>query len=237
MHLSLIIPVYNEEKYIENTLRTITNYLKNQPYKSEIIVVDDGSTDNSNSIIHKFPVKYLKHKKNKGKGAAIKTGALNAKGSFIGFIDADLPYPIQDIEKMLDNNYDIIIASRAVSGAKVKARPPHIRKLLGKLFNQLSRLLIKINIKDTQSGFKIFKKQAAKKIFSKQKINGFCFDVELLYLAKKYNYKIKQIPVNLKETHSFKNSKVNIITDPIKMFIDLLKIKLNDVTKKYQLNE
>jgi dolichyl-phosphate beta-glucosyltransferase len=224
--ISIIIPSYNEEERIGVSLEKIINYFKSENINAEILVVDDGSKDKTSEIASKFPeVRVIKQDRNRGKGAAVRRGMLEAKGDFCVFSDADLSTPIYEIKKLIEqyqNGYDVCIGSRAVDYSMIKEHQPWYREMMGKTFNKIVQLLVVRGIKDTQCGFKGFKKEAAKNIFSKQKIDGFAFDVELVFLAGKLNYKIIEIPV---EWYNDERSKVNPITDSTKMFLEILKIR------------
>lgn len=224
--ISIIIPSYNEEERIGVSLEKIINYVKSENINAEILVVDDGSKDKTSEIASNFPeVRVIKQDKNRGKGAAVRRGMLEAKGDFRVFSDADLSTPIYEIKKLKEqyqNGYDVCIGSRAVDYSMIKEHQPWYREMMGKTFNKIVQLLVVKGIKDTQCGFKGFKKEAAENIFSKQKIDGFAFDVELVFLAGKLNYKIIEIPV---EWYNDERSKVNPITDSTKMFLEILKIR------------
>ena len=231
--------MYNEEILISKTLKYVLNYFEYKAYDYEIIVVDDKSTDNSVSFVKKLnhpKIKLICKEKNEGKGSAIKEGMKHVSKDYVGFMDADLPYDLTDIGNMIEKLkiYDLAIGSRAIEGSKVEAHPNWYRILLSKVFCNIRNILFKLDIKDTQSGIKFFKKEAANKIFDKQLVKGFGFDTEILSLAKKYNYKIKEVPVSLLKEHSFKKSKLNPIRDSLKIFFDLLFIKFNDFKGKYQ---
>jgi dolichyl-phosphate beta-glucosyltransferase len=234
--LSIIIPAYNEEKRIVSTIKKIEDYFKtrNKPY--EIIVVDDGSKDKTiekvNSI-NSTNVRLIKNPKNMGKGYAVKTGVMNSKKEWILFSDADLSTPIEMLDRFVQymDHYDIIIGSRVAKGAKIEIKQPFYRRIPGKVFPLLVQLFIMRGIKDTQCGFKLFKKECAMFLFKKQKINGFSFDAEILYLAKKYKFKIKEVPINWANDL---DSKVNPIKHSFKMFVELLKIKINDIMGIYK---
>jgi dolichyl-phosphate beta-glucosyltransferase len=235
MEVSLILPMYNEERLIEKTIKTSIDYLKKKGYDYEIIVVDDGSRDNTVEKAKKFKdIKIIRLDKNYGKGYAIRQGVMKAKKDNIAYMDADLPYPIENIDKLLDfKDAHITIGSRASEGSKVKSHPNLSRKLLGKCFNVLMRLTTGLRFVDTQSGFKAFKKDAAKKIFSNITVNRWGFDVEVLFLAQKYGFKVDQVPIYLLEEHSFRKSRLNTFKDPAIMFKDLVKIRFNDIIGKY----
>ena len=240
MHkISLILPMYNEEELIQRTLEKVIAYFEFMNYDFEILVIDDKSKDNSVSIVKNFNHPRLKlfcKLKNEGKGSAIKEGVKHSTKEYIGFMDADLPYSLEDTSDMINQlkNYDLVIGSRSVEGSTVGAHPLWYRRLLSKGFEIIRYLLINLRIKDTQSGIKFFKKEVAKDIFNRQEINGFGFDTEILYIAKKKNYSIKEVPVHLLKEHSFKKSKLKPIRDSIKMFYDLILIKTNDLRGKYK---
>jgi len=223
---SVIIPAYNEEERIHNTLNKVIAYFENFKKEYEIIVVDDGSKDNTSKVVEEFQtVKLIKQEKNTGKGAAVRKGMLEAKGKFRIFTDADLSTPIYEFTKLYQkyqDGYDICIGSRAVDYSLIKVHQPFYREFMGKTFNKIVQLLLIKGIKDTQCGFKGFSDTAATKIFNNAKIDGFGFDVEIIYLAKKLNYRIIEIPV---EWYNDERSKVNPIKDSIRMFKEILKIR------------
>ncbi len=225
--VSLIIPVYNEEKRIERTLDKVFNFFSTQDYNYEIVVVNDGSTDSTVEVLSKYrdDIKIVDLGRNLGKGAAVRTGMLTSKGDYRIFSDADLSTPIYEIVKLLEHlqgGADICIGSRAIDPAMIKVHQPFYREMMGKTFNKFVQLLIMKGIEDTQCGFKGFTARAAEKVFSKSKINGFSFDVEILYLAKRFGLKIVQVPV---EWYNDPRSKVNPIFDSVKMFMELIKIR------------
>jgi len=230
--LSIIIPAYNEESTIAGTLREINSYIKDNAISSEIIVVDDGSWDTTKHVLNKLEpeipnLKVLHHETNKGKGAAVRTGMLTARGERILFTDADNSTPITELpnlNKSLDEGFDIAIASRAVPGAVRVVHQPTYRELGGKLLNLFIRMFAVPKIRDTQCGFKLFKRRAAKTIFSMTFINRFSFDVEVLYLARKLGYKVAELPVRW--THH-PDSKVHPFRDGVYMIIDIIRMRLH----------
>ena len=227
MEISIVIPAYNEEERLPTTLRTIIDYFENLSKDYEIIVVDDGSQDNTAEIAQHFNprVNVIKLPKNSGKGAAVREGISHAQGDFILFSDADLSTPITEFHKLqesLENGSHIAIGSRAIDSSLIKVHQPFYREFMGKTFNKIVRALVLRGIHDTQCGFKMFKNSVAKQIFSLAKIDGFGFDVEILYLAHKMNFKIAEIPV---EWRNDTKSKISPIYDSLKMFFEILKIR------------
>ncbi|MCM8802723.1 MAG: glycosyltransferase family 2 protein [Candidatus Omnitrophica bacterium] len=230
MEISIIIPAYNEEKRILKTIEKVYKYFKEKKLDFEIIVVDDGSKDKTVEVVNEFlkeknEIKILKHEKNMGKGAAVKTGVLNASGDLILFTDADLSTPIEEFEKLkkkIEDGYDIAIGSRGLKESKIVIPQPFYRRIIGKIFPLLVRLIITNDFRDTQCGFKLFKREVAKKIFSQLKTEGFAFDVEILARAKKYGYKIAEVGI---VWYNSPHSSVRIFKDSFIMLFSLLKIR------------
>lgn len=224
--ISIIIPAYNESLRISKTLNKILSFIEdNNEYDFEVIVVNDGSNDNTNEVVLSFAnVILIDNKVNKGKGSVIRQGMLSAQGDYLLFSDADLSTPIEELEKLLSfiKDFDIVIGSRALQNDLIKEHQPFYREIMGKTFNLFVQLLVVKGIKDTQCGFKLFKNEVAKKIFGSSKIDGFSFDVETIYLASKFRFKVKEVPVLW---FNDDRSKVDPIKDSIKMFRELLVIK------------
>jgi dolichyl-phosphate beta-glucosyltransferase len=241
MHLSVVIPAYNEEKRLPKTLKEIDRYLSKQLYDYEILVVNDGSTDKTTQIVENLKseipnLKLIDNKINQGKGAVVKQGMLEAKGDFRIFTDADNSTPIEEIEKMwpyFKEGYDIVIGSRDLKGAILDPPQPIWRRILGEIFGFLTNLIVGTwGISDTQCGFKCFTKKAAEDIFPRCKISRFAFDPEILIIAKKLGYKIKEIPIYWRNDP---DSKVKF-KSMVNMGIDLLRIRLNLLKKVYEKN-
>ncbi|MDP1629495.1 MAG: glycosyltransferase family 2 protein [bacterium] len=237
MHLSIIIPAYNEIERIGNTLKAIDEYLKKQSYDYEILVVDDGSKDETarvvQSLIGDIPnLRLIDNKENRGKGAVVKQGMLAAQGDFRLFIDADNAISIEQIETFwpwLEKGYDIIIGSIEVSGAKIEEKAGWHRRILGKLSKYLIRILAIWEIHDTQRAFKLFPAKAVQDIFQKQTIERWGFDIEILVIAKKLGYKIKELPVTWINPAG---SKVTL-KSYFNTLKELLKIKWNLLSGRY----
>lgn len=238
MYLSIIIPAFNERDRIGPTLETVFEYLNAERYEAEVLVVDDGSRDDSVSVVRaklaalrsQYP--YIVGELhelgvNSGKGAAVRRGMLEARGKIRIFTDADLSTPIQEVAKMIraigEEGYDVAVGSRAAEGRTlVKKRQPWYRELMGRVFNVFVQLFVFRGIKDTQCGFKGFRGDVAEKLFGMQKVMRFSFDVEILYLARKHGYKIKEVAV---EWYNDERTTVGAVSDSTKMFLELLRIK------------
>ena len=238
VYLSVIIPAFNEEKRLPKTLNEINDYLKGQNFTFEILVVSDGSKDRTCEIVENLKkeipnLSLICEKKNRGKGYAVKLGMLKAKGEFRIFTDADNSTPISEIEKFwpeFEKGADIVIGSRDLPGAILDPPQPLFRRFVGEVFKYLRKIIVGLwEIQDSQCGFKCFKKEPAQKIFSLSKIERFAFDPEILWIAKKLGYKIKEVPVYWKNDP---RSKVKLKW-AIKMFFELLKIRFFILTKKY----
>ncbi len=233
-YLSIVIPVYNEAKRLPQTIQTITEYLKKKHFSSEIILVDDGSSDGSTEHVQQSDrIRVLRHVKNQGKGAAVRTGMLAARGELVLFSDADLSTPIDELDVFLKHikKYAVVIGSRSIKGARVEQYQPLYRVLIGKVFNKFVRLITIRGIIDTQCGFKLFTRQAAQDVFKRQTMKGFSFDVEVLYIARRHGYAILEHPVRWKNAPG---SKVSPLKDSIRMLRDLVIIRLNDLRGLYK---
>ena len=238
MYLSVIIPAYNEERRLPKTLKAIDGYLKRQSYDYEILVVNDGSKDKTFEVAKNLEseIKNLRatgYEKNQGKGFAVRFGLLEAKGEYRVFTDADNSTSIDQVEKMwpeFKKGYDIVIGSRDVKGAEVAVPQAYWRRRLGDFFNLLVQLICGLwGIWDTQCGFKGFTNEAAEKILPGCRINRFAFDPEMLIIAKKLGFKIKEVPIYwVNDPHSKVKFK-----SMVKMLLDLLKIRWNLICRKY----
>lgn len=232
MKLSIVIPVYNEENRIEKTADTLDKYIKNSFIDYEVIFVNDGSTDKTDSILQKLSKQYLNFKvtgynENHGKGRAVRTGILSATGDIIVYTDCDLPYGTEVIEsaiKLLDESKaDIVIGSRNLKRESYD-NYSFARKLMSKVYFKLISAMSGFTHSDSQCGFKVLKRNAAHDIFAKSKIDSFAFDLEVLMMAEKKGYTIVELPVVILN-HNRSSSKVSPFRDALKMLRDVRKIK------------
>jgi len=229
--LTIVIPAYNEANRLPNTLPSVAEFVKAQNYEVEVLVVDDGSTDNTVAVVEQFAAQHpfitVVKADHGGKGHAVKTGMLMARGQYAFLADADWAMPVEEVSKFLppqQSNFQIAIGSREGTGA-VRYNEPHYRHLMGRVFNGLVQLLAVSGFEDTQCGFKCFHRSVIRDLFEHQTIDGFGFDVEVLYIAKKRGYKIIEVPI-----HWFHQteSKVDPIKDTLRMVQDIIKVRVND---------
>lgn len=243
--VSIIIPAYNEAERISASLAEILMFARTCPSIIEIIVVDDGSSDGTSEIVNSFreqraadsmpTVSLVRHIENKGKGAAVRTGFQAARGDIVLFSDADLSTPITEAPRMIDpiarQGYDIVIGSRAMVGSSIELQQSLFRRGAGRMFNWLVRCWTRLNVADTQCGFKAFRKHAAAPLFEMQQINGFAFDVELLFLARRAGLRMLELPVRWAHSHG---SKVSMTVHTWEMAFDLCRIRWHAVCGHYR---
>lgn len=224
--LSVIVPAYNEERRLPPTLIDMIDYLDARPWSYEIIVVDDGSRDETAEMARKFErirkqIRVIRCPENRGKGYAVRTGMLNAGGRRVVFADADGSTPIGEVERLmaaLDEGADIAIGSRAMTSPETAVKARWYRKFLGRIFNFCVNAVLLPGMHDTQCGFKMFRGEAAQFLVQRQQSAQFSFDIELLFLARRGGLKIAEVPVNWAHVPG---SKVNLVLDSLKMFRDI----------------
>ena len=228
--LSIVIPAHNEESRLPNTLKQIFAFLQKQDFASEVVVVENGSTDRTFEIAQEFAKQHagLRVIQNdwRGKGLAIQRGVREALGEYVFLCDADLSMPIEEISKFIPpqlQSVDIAIASREAPGS-VRYNEPYYRHFTGRVFNTLIRWLVLPKLQDTQCGFKCIRADVARDIFHYQTLTGWAFDVELLYIARHHGYGIVEIPI---DWYYNSDSKISVLRDSLRMFLDLLLIRRN----------
>jgi glycosyltransferase involved in cell wall biosynthesis len=236
-HLSIVVPAYNEQSRIDATLCRIGAWADRQSFELELIVVDDGSTDATAEVVARFPqVRILRVSPNRGKGHAVRRGALEAVGKFVLFTDADLSAPIEEADTLFaaleSSGADVAIGSRALRRELIGIRQPILRDYSGRCYNLLVQLFTGLRIHDTQCGFKLFHMEAAatRRAFEMQRVEGFGFDPELLFLIARLGGKIVEVPVHWNHNPA---SKVRFPRDPIRMFADLISLRMRAIGKKY----
>jgi dolichyl-phosphate beta-glucosyltransferase len=229
--VSVIVPAYNEQRRISKTLGAINDYFSNTPLARQIIVVDDGSEDNTSDVVEKLKkdirdLSIIKYHPNHGKGHAIKKGIEASHGKYILFIDADNSTPIEEFEKFypLLKDSQVVIGSRYISGSAIVVKQPNYRVFIGRLGNKLIQFFLLDGITDTQCGFKAFQHDAAKQIFGRMKVNRFGFDIEILSIARLLNFTVTEMPVSW---YNSPGSRIRPIKDALRTFGELIYIKLN----------
>ena len=235
---SIVVPAYNESTRIAASLEKVLTYVHAEGWNAEVIVVNDGSRDNTAEIVRSFAaedpvIRLLENPGNRGKGYSVRNGMLHARGKILIFSDADLSSPIEEAAKLLhalDQGADIAIGSRWLRAETQTQRQPLHRQLFGRIFNLMLRITLGLKFKDTQCGFKAFKKPAAAAIFPLQKIERWGFDPEILFLARKFGFRVQEIPVAW--GHSGE-TRINPIADGFRMFLEMIRIRRNDWEGKY----
>jgi dolichyl-phosphate beta-glucosyltransferase len=227
--LSLIVPAYNEVATIQSTLRKIRDYLQPRGYAFELIVAadgTDGTREAAAALADELPVTVMGEPQRRGKGRGVREGVLAATGDIVGFLDADYKVAIEEIEKVLpwfDQGYDVVIGSRAAAGADVRVRQPWYRRFGSKGFALIMRPLVGLHgIRDTQCGFKFFRAPVARNLFSRQKIDGYMFDVEVLSLALRTGYTVKEIGVSWRDDG---DTRLKLVSGNWKNLKDLFRIR------------
>jgi dolichyl-phosphate beta-glucosyltransferase len=238
--LSVIIPAYNEEVLIASTLDGLQAYLSTRPESYEFIVVDDGSQDQTVERVKRWhecnqvELRLLVNPQNRGKGFSIRRGVLESRGQFIVFIDADLPYRLDAIDTFLQalrSGSDLAVGSRVLPGSQVKGVPV-IRFFSGQIFSLMVQTVLFAGLPDTQCGFKSFRAAAAKEIFRRLTIDGFGFDVEMLFVARRHKFAIRPVAVQMIDHRH--RSRVRLIVDSFKMFANLFMVRWNNLRGRYK---
>jgi len=234
---SLVIPAYNEAARLGTSLEKVLAYVHSQGWNAEVIVVDDGSRDQTAEIIRAFAakdpiVRLVQNPGNRGKGYSVRNGMLRAEGEILIFSDADLSSPIEESAKLLEalQGADIAIGSRWLRTETQIQRQPLHRQIFGRIFNLLMRLILGLQYKDTQCGFKAFNRAAAQAIFPLQRIERWGFDPEILFLARKLSFKVKEVPVLWGHSGG---TRINPLVDGFRMFTEMLRIRWYSVTGRY----
>jgi dolichyl-phosphate beta-glucosyltransferase len=239
---SIVIPAYNESARLGATLEKVLAYVHAQGWNAEVIVVNDGSRDDTAEIVRRFAaqdpiLRLIENPGNRGKGYSVRNGMLNARGQIVLFSDADLSSPIEEAPKLfqaLKDGADIAIGSRWLRAETQTQRQPLHRQIFGRVFNVLLRLSLGLQFADTQCGFKAFKQPAVRAIFPQQRIERWGFDPEILFLARKFGFKVKEVPVAWGHVGE---ARINPVVDGAKMFQEMLRVRWNDLNGKYETNQ
>lgn len=236
--VSIVIPAYNESARLGATLERVLAFISRQPWEAEVVVVNDGSQDGTAEVVRGYAqrspdVRLLENPGNRGKGYSVRNGVLHANGGFILFTDADLSSPIEEAPKLLDalgRGADIAIGSRWVRSELQTRRQSVARQVLGRVFNGLLRVLLRLDFKDTQCGFKAFRRDAARALFPLQQIEGWGFDPEVLFLANRMGFKVEEVPVVWAHDD---RTRISPLADGSRMVADMLRIRWYSLMGKY----
>jgi dolichyl-phosphate beta-glucosyltransferase len=238
IELSIIVPSFNEELRLPASLDLIAEYVAGSGRSTEVLVVDDGSTDRTAEIAASYSdrianLRVLKNGENRGKGYSVRHGMLEAKGTVVLFTDADLSAPIEEADKLLAmmQHYDVAIGSRAMDRSLIKVHESVFREFAGIVFNRIVRTVLWLPFVDTQCGFKAFRRERCRILFEQQRIERFGFDPELLYLARHHGLKAVEIPVRWSHSPA---TKINMMRDSIQMFVDVFTIRWNRTLGRYR---
>jgi dolichyl-phosphate beta-glucosyltransferase len=232
--VSIIIPAYNEEKRLPSTLEIINGYLASTRWEfAEVVVVNDGSSDGTASAAERAGARVLENPGNRGKGYSVRSGVLAGRGDWLLISDADLSTPIEELEKLWQavelHRAQAAIGSRAVDRSLIGVRQPLFREGMGRIFNLFMRLVVGLPFHDTQCGFKLFEASAAREIFRWQRLDGFGFDVEVLYIAQRFGFRVLEVPVRWNDVAGTKVSPWR----GLKAFADVVKVRWNTAAGKY----
>jgi dolichyl-phosphate beta-glucosyltransferase len=235
---SFVIPAYNESARIRATIEKILAHLHSQQWDAEILVVNDGSTDDTAQIVrsyaaHNPSLHLLENPGNRGKGYSVRNGMLHANGEVILFSDADLSSPIQEADKLfaaINSGADVAMGSRWLRVELQTQRQPLYRQLFGRIFNLALRIILGLHYRDTQCGFKAFTRRAAQSIFPLQQIERWGFDPEILYLARRFGFRIEEVPVRWAHREG---TRINPLVDGMRMFVEMLRVRWYSISGKY----
>jgi dolichyl-phosphate beta-glucosyltransferase len=237
--LSVVIPAYNEEQRLGPTLERVSSYLEStRPGDWELVIVDDGSRDRTPQLVEearqKWPqIRLIRNSPNRGKGYSVRVGVMESQGEQVLFSDADLSSPIEEIERLVpfyENGYDVVIGSRDIIGSQIEVAQPLHRRVMGYTFMVLRDWIAVSGFRDTQCGFKLFRRNAAREVFTRSRVAGFCFDVEILAIAQTLGYRMCETPVIWRNDE---RSTVSPIKDSVKMLADLFRIRWNIIRGLY----
>lgn len=236
--ISIVIPAYNESARLARTLDRVLDFVRRQAWDAEVIVVDDGSIDRTADLVRDYArnngmVRLIQNPGNRGKGYSVRHGMLNAEGAIVVFTDADLSSPIEEAAKLLqalDTGADVAIGSRWLRSDLQTQRQSLARQIMGRAFNVLLRILLRLDFKDTQCGFKAFRRSAAKTLFPLQTVEGWGFDPEILFLARRFGFKVAEVPVVWAHDEG---TRIQPLRDGSTMVLEMWRIRWNALMGRY----
>jgi glycosyltransferase involved in cell wall biosynthesis len=238
--ISIVVPAYNEERRLPSTIDALVAYLAGRGFAfAEIVIVDDGSTDATAALVERRraenpSIRLLRNPGNRGKGYSVRHGMLEAAGEWILFTDADLSAPIEELDKLETaaggERAEVAIGSRALDRSLIARHQPGLRETAGRFFNLVMRLVTGLPFRDTQCGFKLFEARAAREIFRRQRLDGFGFDVEALFIARRLGFRVAEVPVRWSDVEGTKVSTLNGLA----AFVDLARVRLHQWSGKYR---
>ncbi len=236
--VSIVIPAYNEGRRIPQTLDRIFAFLASSPVEAEVIVVDDGSTDDTGTVAERYQgggLRIVSNERNSGKGFSVRQGVLHSHGDWVLVTDADLSAPIEELDRLMDvasnEHADVVIGSRALDRSRITVRQSRFREIGGIAYNLAVRFVLGLPFHDTQCGFKLFRREPILGVFRKQTIDGFGFDPEVLFLSKRTGLSIREVPVAWGHNEG---TKVHLLGDGIDMFLDLVRIRWRWIRGRYR---
>ena len=242
-YYSIVVPAYNEAERIGPSLERMLAYIGESKWSAEIIVVNDGSGDNTAAVVADFArrnpiIRLIEKPGNRGKGYTVRNGMMSASGQVLLFTDADLSSPIEESSKLFavieSGRADVAIGSRYLQSELQTRKQPLYRRMLGRSFNTALHIILGLSYADTQCGFKAFSRKAVAEIFPHMKIERWGFDPEILFLARKYGLRVVEVPVSWGHDH---RSKINPLRDGVRMLGELIRIRINSIGGKYALPE
>jgi len=240
LQLSIVIPAYNEGHRVGATLDAVAAFLAERGIAGEVVVVDDGSDDDTAEVVARYAeshpqVRLLRNERNRGKGYSVRKGVLASRGSVVLFCDADGSAPIGEAPKLLAlleaGDADVVVGSRALPGSDLVRPQPWPRRLMGWVFRNLVRLVVMRGFRDTQCGFKAFRREVAQEVFPRQTLDGFAFDVEILFVARRLGYRVIEVPVRWLDSG---DTRVRPARDSLRMLLDLFRIRLRALRGGYR---
>ena len=238
--LTIVVPAFNESSRLRSSLGNIRSYVESKPFSLEVIVVDDGSSDRTRDLLAEFgkhfpALRVLLNEQNHGKGYTVRRGVLEARGEIVAFADADLSAPVEDVDQLLlaleSSGADAAVGSRVLKRELVGVHQPWFRELGGRLFNLLVRLLTGLKLRDTQCGLKLFRRSTTRRAFELQRVEGFGFDPELLFLIERLGGKVVEVPVHWNDDPA---TKVHFLRDATRMALELVQLRCRWALGKYR---